>query len=150
MGLADFDFPFAVASPSGLSDGVKSCHGAIYDWEIDIDTSLDQLGGNEADGKFFIQSVADISEHLQTMLRAHEGGEVEVFFGIFGQELEETVCVLACVNDTEGLGGLCYFAGDGFIWELAAVGDVDSVKVGEELLWVLDDFSGAGESDGKV
>ena len=41
---------FAVAASSGLGDGVETGHGAVDEGKVDIDSGLDELSGDEADG----------------------------------------------------------------------------------------------------
>jgi hypothetical protein len=81
------EFAFAVAASGGLGDGVEACHGAIDEGEVDIDAGFDELGGDEADGEFFGEALADGGEHLEAVLRAHEGGKVEI--SVAGREVFE-------------------------------------------------------------
>lgn len=71
-------FSLPVAASGGLGNRVESGHGSIDDGEIDIDTGFDELGGYEADGEVFFETVADGFQHLEAVLWAHQGGEVEV------------------------------------------------------------------------
>ena len=85
LGVKDVDlatllFSFAVAATCGLGDGVESSHGAVDEGKVDIDTSFDELGRNQSDWEIFFKALADDGEHFETVLRAHEGGEVIVFF----------------------------------------------------------------------
>lgn len=50
----------AIAAPRSLSDGVEAREGAVNDGKIHIDPSLDELGGNNADGKTIAEAGADL------------------------------------------------------------------------------------------
>lgn len=60
VGLSvSWKFALAVTAASGLGDGVESCHGAVDEREVDIDSSFDELGGDEEGGEFVFETLAD-------------------------------------------------------------------------------------------
>ena len=66
------------------------------------------------------------------------------------KEFEEFSGVFAGVDNAEGLRCGGEFGSKGLIGEIASIGDINSGKICEELLSVLDDFLGIREADGEV
>ena len=60
MGLSVcLECSLAVATSGCLGNRIEACHGTVDEREVDIDTRLDQLGRNEADGEFVSETLAD-------------------------------------------------------------------------------------------
>lgn len=65
------EFSFAIASPGSLGNGVESSHRAIDKREVDIDSSFDELSGNQTNRKIGVKAFSDRREYLKPMLRTH-------------------------------------------------------------------------------
>ena len=67
-------FAVTVAAASGLGKGVETAFGPVDDGKADIDTGLDELGGNEDDGAAYFSQSLRLGEDEHDMPRAHAGG----------------------------------------------------------------------------
>ncbi len=64
---------FAVAASGSLYDGIQRPHGAPYDGEIDIDTSFNELRGNDAARLSVMQKATNVMDDGKPMGWAHSG-----------------------------------------------------------------------------
>lgn len=149
MGLAGLgEFAVAVAAPGSLGDRVESGEGAIDDGEIDIDSGFDELGGDEANGELFLQTLADLGEDAGAVFRTHEGGEVVISLAL-AEETEDFASMLAAVDDAESLRLIEQSLDEVGVWEFAEEVNVNPLEGGEECARVTDDFPTVFQANGK-
>ena len=107
--VAKGELPFSVAASGGLGNRVEASHGTVDEGKIYIDTGFDELGGDEADGEVLLEALADCGEHLETVFRVHEGGEMVVLYGAVRVGFKKGLSMLTSVDDAEGLRGVGKF-----------------------------------------
>ena len=94
----------AIATAGGLGDGFERRHRPVHDREIEIDSCLDALGGNQPARlwRVGVQARTHVVEHIATVRGAQVGGQVEQAIGAF-HRLQQVVRVALQVDDAQRL-----------------------------------------------
>ena len=145
--------PIAIAASGGLGEGVEAAFGTVDDREADIDTGLNNLGGDEDDDLACLPQSLCVIKYRNDMRRAHPSREVESLCLLPELFMKDLSRLRRAHDKKTSVGGVIKNVGDErIVVERPEILAGDPLKRTKERRFVADDRDDfiRGDADGKI